>query len=98
MARSALDPFEIAPKKSEIFTHRSTTMTDAVARLRRQKLMEHKDRPRTPTGRLQVRVGPEVEDLVARLAILLGCKRAEVVRLALEEFAEKIHPELLSPA
>ena len=73
-------------------------MTDAVARLRRKKLEDLQHRPRRSSGRLQVRVGPEVEDLVARLAILLGCKLAEVVSLALQEFADKIHPDLLSPA
>ena len=31
-----------------------------------------------------------------RLAILMGCKRAEVVRLALDEFASKADPDLLA--
>jgi uncharacterized protein (DUF1778 family) len=71
-------------------------MTDSIARLRQKKLAEHEGKPRTTTGRLQVRVGPEIEDLVARLAILLGCKRSEVVSLALREFANQVHPDLLT--
>ena len=70
-------------------------MTDSVAKLRAEKLAAHQKKRSTSSGRLQVRVGVEVEDLVAQLAILLGCKRAEVVQLAIREFADKIHPGLI---
>ena len=47
-------------------------------------------------SRLQVRVPSDLAALVERLAIVLGCTRAEVLSLALDEFAEKLHPELVS--
>ncbi len=50
--------------------------------------------PNQNTARLQVRVPNDLVDLVARLALLIGCKRAEVVSLALKEFAAKIEPSL----
>lgn len=69
-------------------------MTDSITELRTRKLQALENAP-SSTGRLQVRVGTEVEDLVKRLAIILGCKRAEVVTLALQEFADRIHPDLV---
>ncbi len=68
-------------------------MTDSITELRTQKLQALEP---SSTGRLQVRVGSDVEDLVKRLAIILGCKRAEVVTLAIREFADRIHPDLVS--
>ena len=69
-------------------------MTDSITELRTRKLQALENAP-SSTGRLQVRVGTEVEDLVKRLAIILGCKLAEVVTLALQEFADRIHPDLV---
>lgn len=70
-------------------------MTDSITDLRTQKLQALENAPPS-TGRLQVRVGTDVEDLVKRLAIILGCKRAEVVTLALREFADRVHPDLVN--
>ena len=47
-------------------------------------------------SRLQVRVPSELVALVEKLAIVMGCKRAEVVSLAISELAENVDPQLLS--
>ena len=46
-------------------------------------------------SRLHIRVEPEVIDLLARLSIITGMKRSEVLSVALKEFAELIRPDLL---
>ena len=68
-------------------------MAKSITELRTQKLQALDNAPPS-TGRLQVRVGTDVEDLVKRLAIILGCKRAEVVTLAVREVADRIHPDI----
>ena len=70
-------------------------MAKSITELRTQKLQALDNAPPS-TGRLQVRVGTEIEDLVKRLAIILGCKRAEVVTLAVREFADRIHPDIVN--
>jgi hypothetical protein len=70
-------------------------MAKSITELRTQKLQALDNAPPS-TGRLQVRVGTDVEDLVKRLAIILGCKRAEVVTLAVREFADRIHPDIVN--
>lgn len=70
-------------------------MPKSITELRTQKLQALDNAPPS-TGRLQVRVGTEIEDLVKRLAIILGCKRAEVVTLAVREFADRIHPDIVN--
>lgn len=70
-------------------------MAKSITELRTQKLQALDNAPPS-TGRLQVRVGTDVEDLVKRLAIILGCKRAEVVTLAIREFADRIHPDIVN--
>ena len=46
-------------------------------------------------SRLHIRVEPEVIDLLARLSILTGMKRSEVLSVAIREFSELIRPDLL---
>jgi len=70
-------------------------LTDIIAENRSKALEEYESQGPHATGRLQVRIGVEYCDLVNRLAILMGCKRAEVVRLALNELGDKIQPQLL---
>ena len=70
-------------------------LTDIIAE-KRSEALEAYEAKNTPIGeRLQVRVGAEYCDLVNRLAILMGIKRAEVVRLALDELSATIQPQLL---
>ena len=71
-------------------------ITTRIIQSRTRALDEYNNQTRTPSGRLQVHVGEEHHHLVNRLSILMGCKRAEVLRLALDEFAERIHPDLLA--
>lgn len=89
-----LDPFKIRRQKSQN-KGVEVVMTESIAKLRAEKLAAHQSKTTKSSGRLQVRVGVETEDLVSQLAILLGCKRAEVVQLAIREFAGRIHPALL---
>lgn len=70
-------------------------LTDIIAENRSKALEAYEALEPRSTGRLQVRVGVDYCDLVNRLAILMGCKRAEVVRLALDELGDKIQPQLL---
>lgn len=72
-------------------------MTNSIAKMRVEKLTAHENRTTKRSGRLQVYVGADVEDLIAKLAIVLGCKRAEVVQLSVKEFAAGVHPDLLIP-
>ncbi len=71
-------------------------ITSHIIRSRTRALDDYNSQSAQPSGRLQVYVGEEHHHLVNRLAILMGCKRAEVVRLALDEFASKVDPDLLA--
>jgi len=71
-----------------------TDVSNIITRSRTRALQDYDENPSPANGRLQVRVGEEYQHLVNRLSILMGCKRAEVVQLALEEFAARIHPDL----
>lgn len=70
-------------------------LSDLIAENRTRALEAYEAQEPSTTGRLQVRIGADYCDLVNRLAILMGCKRAEVVRLALDELGDKIQPQLL---
>ena len=76
-------------------TNNKEQITERIDNIRTKRLIEFDSKPSNSRGRLQVYCGTETEDLVKRLAILIGCKRAEIVQLALKEFAEKIDPNLL---
>ena len=70
-------------------------LIDELAAQRARQLLDYNENPAPENGRLQVRVDPEVTHLVNRLAIIMGCKRAEIISLAVQELAETINPDLL---
>ena len=72
-----------------------TELSHIITKRRTEALRTYNEDPSPANGRLQVRVDPEYQHLVNQLSIIMGCKRAEVVQLALSEFAARIHPDLL---